>query len=350
MSAEGQNTIRDIVTDRMIAAMESIPALVPWHQPWKTVAGGMLGFPMRMSNNRPYRGVNVWILGLTAAAMGYASAWWGTYDQIARLSGMVEVPMMRAGRPVIYRSGKRKGQPRMTWASPDGTPRGVREGEESTVVVLNRRYIWEDPDDLDDQGKPKRKPGYTMRFYNVFNADQAAQLPARYHPDESAPDLETVAQAQGIEDVDLMLKTYAAGLAGGWTHIRDGKARYLPGPDMINTPPAEDYESVAERYSTEFHEAGHSTGHPSRLARKGITEWAGRASDPYADEELVAEMTSALLCAYTGIEGAFDNSAAYIAGWLRRLKGDNGLVIAAAARAQRAADLIMGITFEDTEE
>lgn len=345
MTREGQDKIRDMVTGRMIGALEA--GTVPWHKPWRG-ADGTIGLPMRMSNNHPYRGVNVWILGLTAMSMGYTSPWWGTYDQIAKLSGMVQEPMIRGGQPVLIKSGPNKGKPRLHWVSPDGTPRGVRQGEESTMVVLNKRFTYEDRNDLDEQGKPKRKAGYTMRFYYVFNASQAQQLPARFYPDESTEPQPQV-EVESIEEIDLMLKTYTAALAGGWTHNRDGRAWYRWSTDQINTPPAEDYESMAERYSTEFHEMGHSTGHPSRLNRKGITQWAGHGSEPYADEELVAEMTSALLCAYQGIEGAFDNSASYIAGWLRRLRDDNSLVITAAARAQRAADLVMGVTFDDEE-
>ncbi len=345
MTREGQDKIRDQVNDRMMAALET--GTVPWHMPWRRPDGSAMGLPMRMSNNRPYRGSNIWVLGLTAMMMGYTSSWWGSYDQIAKLSGMVEEPMMRDGEVVLYKSGKRKGEPRMHWVSPDGTLRGVREGEKSTMVTLNRRYTYEDRNDLDEQGKPKRKVGYTLRMYSVFNADQANALPARYHPVQGAVTEPVV--TEGIEEVDLVLKTYGATLAGGWTHNRDGRAWYQKERDQINTPPAEDYESVAERYSTEFHEAGHSTGHKDRLNRKSLIEWAGFGSEPYADEELTAEMTSALMCAIYGIDGAFDNSAAYIAGWLRKLRNDNGLVITASARAQRAADLIMGVTFEDEE-
>ncbi len=37
-----------------------------------------------------------------------------------------------------------------------------------------------------------------------------------------------------------------------------------------------------------------------------------------------------------------DNSASYIQGWLRALKGDNHLAVTAASAAQRAADYILG--------
>jgi hypothetical protein len=55
-----------------------------------------------------------------------------------------------------------------------------------------------------------------------------------------------------------------------------------------------------------------------------------------------------LLCAETGIDGPdlFDNSAAYIAGWLSRLNHDRTLVVAAAAQAQRTCDLIRQVEHE----
>ena len=40
-------------------------------------------------------------------------------------------------------------------------------------------------------------------------------------------------------------------------------------------------------------------------------------------------------------------SASYIAGWLKRLKGDKRLVVHAAAAAQKAADFILNRKFDD---
>jgi antirestriction protein ArdC len=57
-----------------------------------------------------------------------------------------------------------------------------------------------------------------------------------------------------------------------------------------------------------------------------------------------AEMTAAYLCGITGIENrTIDNSAAYLAAWLRNLRGDRKLIINAAAQAQRACDYILNI-------
>ena len=93
-----------------------------------------------------------------------------------------------------------------------------------------------------------------------------------------------------------------------------------------------------------FHELGHSTGHNSRLNRKGITELNGFGSHSYANEELVAEMCAAMLCGSVGIENrTIENSASYIDGWRKRISKDVKLIVMAAAQAQKAADCIQGI-------
>jgi antirestriction protein ArdC len=66
-------------------------------------------------------------------------------------------------------------------------------------------------------------------------------------------------------------------------------------------------------------------------------------STNYSKEELIAEMGAAFLCGYTGIGNTtIDNSAAYIASWLTRLRNDSTLVVHAAAQAQKAVDFILG--------
>ena len=111
-------------------------------------------------------------------------------------------------------------------------------------------------------------------------------------------------------------------------------------------PAPESFRSAEDYYSVLFHELTHSTGHASRLNRKGVTgtegEWSPFGSQSYSQEELVAEMGAAFLCGQVGIvERTIDNSAAYIKSWLERLKDDRKLVIYAAAQAQKAADFIL---------
>ena len=59
-------------------------------------------------------------------------------------------------------------------------------------------------------------------------------------------------------------------------------------------------------------------------------------------------MGSAFLCAEAGISPAvIENQAAYLAGWLSKLREDRKLLVNAAAQAQKAADFILGRNFAD---
>ena len=83
-------------------------------------------------------------------------------------------------------------------------------------------------------------------------------------------------------------------------------------------------------------------GHQSRLARETILDGAPFGSAVYSKEELCAEMGAAYLCAEAGISTAvIQNQAAYLAGWLSKLRDDRKLLIHAAAQAQRAADFVL---------
>jgi antirestriction protein ArdC len=67
----------------------------------------------------------------------------------------------------------------------------------------------------------------------------------------------------------------------------------------------------------------------------------------YSSEELIAEMGAAFLCAEAGISPAvIENQAAYIQGWLEKLGRDKRMVVSAATQAQKAADYILNVTYE----
>ena len=111
-------------------------------------------------------------------------------------------------------------------------------------------------------------------------------------------------------------------------------------------PLPEQFQNNAEYYSTLFHELTHSTGHAKRLAR--ITATAAYGSEEYSAEELVAEIGSASIMATLGIENklTFRNSAAYIQNWLKALRNDKRLIVTAAAKAEKAIKMILGIKEE----
>jgi antirestriction protein ArdC len=82
--------------------------------------------------------------------------------------------------------------------------------------------------------------------------------------------------------------------------------------------------------------------HEDRLNRKVTAQVHSWGDEAYSKEELVAECGASFLCGHAGIENTtIENSAAYIAGWLKALKNDRALLIHAAAQAQKASDYIL---------
>jgi antirestriction protein ArdC len=69
--------------------------------------------------------------------------------------------------------------------------------------------------------------------------------------------------------------------------------------------------------------------------------------EPYSKEELVAELCSSYLAEIAHLELNIRNSAAYISGWASKLRDNQKWILWAASRAEKAADHILGINFEE---
>jgi antirestriction protein ArdC len=145
--------------------------------------------------------------------------------------------------------------------------------------------------------------------------------------------VDVIAEAEAI--VATMPSPPSISYDGGY------QAYYGPLTDSIHLPNRNGFDSASEYYSTLFHELGHSTGHQSRLNRPTLTEVVPFGSETYSKEELVAEFAAAFLSGVSGIEATINNSAAYINGWLKKLKSDPKLVVLAASQGQKAADHIL---------
>jgi antirestriction protein ArdC len=123
-----------------------------------------------------------------------------------------------------------------------------------------------------------------------------------------------------------------------------GRAFYSPLMDRIQMPLKESFTGEEEYYSTLFHEMGHSTGSERRLKRFKSVDSGIFGSETYSKEELIAEMVASFLSAESGIENnTIENSASYIAGWLKAIKNaDKTFVVQAASRASFASNYILG--------
>lgn len=287
------------IADTIIESLEQ--GTVPWRKPWNAASDGP-----RSVDGRPYRGVNTFVLLVKAMSAGYDDPRWLTFKRALALGG------------------------------------NVRKGEKGTQVIFWKRTMIkvEDP----DTGLTKVKAIPLIRAFTVFNVAQCDGLTLKALPGitpGSAPD--PIGEAEEI--IAGMPNPPAITFNGG------DRAFYTPALDTIRVPARASFASPEEVYSTLFHEIGHATGHPSRLNRKGITGIDHFGSDQYGREELVAEMTSAFLCGESGIAPAtLENSAAYIASWVRTIKADKKAVVIAAAQAQKAADLVLNRFAAEEEE
>ena len=294
------------VTDRMIARLEAGTA--PWRKPW--TAGHR---PRSMSTGKQYRGINSFLTGMTAMERGYTSPWWGTFRQVQSLGGNV-----------------RKGE-------------NEANGRGGTTVMLWKEYVKKDAEPVRNErtGELELPLSFVASAFRVFNAEQCEGLAEKFYLSGREIDGQPIPQPQAVLDA------YLGNPGPAIRYDVHGKAHYKPGPDVIHMPPLAEHKSAQHFYATAFHEATHSTGHASRLARPGITELGekghGFGSHPYGKEELVAEMGSAMLCAETDIdaEAVFENSAAYLGSWLDTIKGDPKMVVQAASQAEKATDLVM---------
>ena len=281
--------VYEIITDRIVKQLEA--GVVPWRKPW----GGPEGMPQSLATNKPYRGVNVFLL----SAAGYASPYWVTFNHAKRM----------------------------------GCP--VKKGEHGWPVVF-WKFLDGGADEVADEGDGKAKGRAILRYFTVFNTSQCAGLDCIGKPAATGRTFSPIAACESV----------LAGLPTNRPKIRHGSAGafYQPTADLVVMPDRERFDNEAGYYSVLFHELTHSTGHASRLNRDGITEKIRFGSSSYSREELIAEMGAAFLCGHCGIDTAplTENHAAYVASWLGRLRGDSRLVIQAAGAAQKASDWLLG--------
>jgi antirestriction protein ArdC len=215
----------------------------------------------------------------------------------------------------------------------------VRRGEQSTLIVFWK--IDQKEELAQESGEEKSQRRFLLRYYRAFNLEQC-DLPMGVI--DKVPKVETH-EHDPIDEAELIVANMPPRSA---LETAGSKAFYSLLTDRVTMPARELFTTAEEYYATLLHELTHSTGHSTRLARETIMEAAPFGSATYSKEELCAEMGSAFLCAEAGISPAvIENQAAYVAGWLSKLREDRKLLVYAAAQAQKAADFILGRNFAD---
>jgi len=273
-------TIFQRVTRQIVESIEAGAA--EFHMP-RHGGGSALSCPRNAISGRAYRGVNILSLWLGARSAGFDCGEWATYRQ---------------------------------WSERGGQ---VRKGERGCPVVFWKRQGPIDEAE-DSQSNGAR---FIARAYTVFNVAQVDGWSS-----EPAP---VLSEEERLPAVDAAFAATEAKIEHGAQ-----SASYSPLDDCIRMPTFGRFRDADAYYAVLAHEVTHWTGAKHRLDRQ-LTGRFGSAA--YAMEELVAELGAAFTCARLGISGEpRPDHAAYLASWLRVLRGDPRAIFTAAGKAQEAVD------------
>lgn len=275
-----------------------------WDRPW--ISLGEDGLPARnASTNTAYSGVNQFILSMICMLGGYPKNAWLTFRQIQQLDGRVKKGSKSSRiyfQKVRYRDKS-----------------GI-DYEYEAIKGMNRQEY---------EARGMRAFSF-LRFYSVFNVFQTTGLPNKYYEFEQKNLPKPFERDDRAEK--LLDNTDAKVIYG-----QNEQPGYVPSEDVIYLPLREQFKEQAYFYETALHELAHWTGHESRLNRPILNKFGTAA---YAQEELIAELTSAFLCSRMGFTKLITNNAAYIQSWLKALKDDSKLIFHAARQAEKAAAYI----------
>ena len=275
------------ITQEIVARLEA--GTRPWVKLWRGVP---ISRPLRACGI-PYKGMNVFWLWLVADMCGFASPYWLTYNQAQSLGGQ------------------------------------VRKGAKSTIAIFYKSYTR--AVDTPEPGGTEEEHRRVLKAYPVFNADQVEGLPERFHPAAALAPVEPEGREAALDAFFTKIQAEV--------RYQGDSAYYEPVADRITMPPASLFTDYDHFYATLAHEMSHWSGHSSRLNRD-LKHRFGTAA--YAAEELIAELSSAILGAELGLPVAhLDNHASYIDHWLELLKADDRAILTAAAKAEEASGLLL---------
>ncbi|CND38484.1 conjugal transfer protein TraC [Salmonella enterica subsp. enterica serovar Dublin] len=289
------------IADRLIKQLEEGTA--PWQKPWEPGSSRM---PHNPVSGTRYKGANA----LWLAMQQRTDPRWMTYKQAQSVNAQVQ------------------------------------KGEKGTLV-----QYWKFTDTipkLDDKGKPVlddngKKKMITVKLDRpkvfsavVFNAEQIQGLPP-LEVKATKPDWERHERAENIlQSMSVPIK-----------HDQADGAFYRPSTDSIHLPERSQFPSADNYYATALHEAGHSTGHKSRLDR----DLTGRfGSESYAKEELRAEIASLMIGDELQIGHDPGQHAAYVKSWVKVLKDDPKEILRAAKDAEAISSYLLSHEKEKAQE
>lgn len=324
--AEKQNTALDeknirLFTKMIIQKMESIKA--NWEMPW--ISTKTKARPQNISG-RNYEGANLLLLMMHQEEKGYQLPIYMTFPQA--MEEGVNVKRGEKGFPVFYYYV---------------TIRNRETGEK----ITNEEY--------DKLSKEEQKDYYIKgfkKYYTLFNIEQTSyaevkkdkweQLVARF----SKPNLKDENDMVRCPDLDHIIKnqTWVCPI---YTKNIDA-AFFSSSKDEINIPNKQQFINGEEFYGTLLHEMAHSTGTEDRLNRNLKNPFG---SEEYAHEELIAELTSAMIANEMGIYKTIEkNNVAYLKSWINSLSEKPDYLMNILSDVSRASNMILSNVSREQEK
>jgi len=315
-------------SDMLIARMEQMKES-KWKKGWTDGRTAQFGLPQNLVG-RPYTGSNAFLCQIHTTMEHYRMPVYLTIKQIRDAGGMIKkgehsIPIFKWDLRIKDKDGKKLSE---------SDYRNMTKEEQAECTV--RPYL---------------------KVYNEWNIDQTnleevnkEKYDAILKRFKSEPIKDEVGMYKN-EAFDNLLKEQSWVCPIEYEKFNES-AFYSPKRDLIVVPskkqfnisntPEDVFKDGMEFYGTTIHEMAHSTGHESRLGRDGIVKIDQFGSDQYAKEELVAELTSALIGNTMGFDSRIrENNIAYLQNWIGSLKKDPKFLKSVMSDVNKSSKMVL---------
>lgn len=318
--------------EMMIEKIEAIQQ--DWQEPWFTE--GAMQWPQNLEG-RHYNGMNSLMLLLHCEKQGYKYPVFCTFDKVSSLN----YSRTKEGvKPSVDKQGNRL--PMVT----------VRKGEKSFPVFLTvftcvhkedgSKIKYEEYKQMSEEQRKQYNVFPKLQVYNVFNIGQTNMEEVRPELFKKYVGVVKADRDNGSDEMfcfEPMDRMIAEDL---WIcpikPTYGDQAYYSISKKQIVIPEKGQFVSSESFYSNLFHEMAHSTGAEEHLNR---LKPAAFGSEEYAREELVAELTAAMVAQYYGMDKHVkEDSAAYLKSWLQSLKEDASYIKTVLLDVKRASAML----------
>ena len=315
-------------SDMLIARMEQMKES-KWKKGWTDGRTAQFGLPQNLVG-RPYTGSNAFLCQIHTTMEHYRMPVYLTIKQIRDAGGMIKkgehsIPIFKWDLRIKDKDGKKLSE---------SDYRNMTKEEQAECTV--RPYL---------------------KVYNEWNIDQTnleevnkEKYDTILKRFKSEPIKDEVGMYKN-EAFDNLLKEQSWVCPIEYEKFNES-AFYSPKRDQIVVPskkqfnisntPEDVFKDGMEFYGTTIHEMAHSTGHESRLGRDGIVKIDQFGSDQYAKEELVAELTSALIGNAMGFDSRIrENNIAYLQNWIGSLKKDPKFLKSVMSDVNKSSKMVL---------